>query len=238
MKLFRSTHAASRDQLTFRIILSIVSIGDPTDIAILKCIEEKFGELIDFERLHPKVYEIPFNSVNKFQLTVHETAKGYRIIMKGAPELIIQRCSTVYMEDANQPMNETWINRSNYHINKMAGMGHRVIGYCDIILDPELYPKNFAFTINELGVPNFPLENNMQFLGIVSMYDPLRPNTLMAVKRCRLAKIKVIMITGRVFYFLKNSFRRVLDIKEYMALFFNYSNIVCFYNNNNFVICF
>ena len=59
------------------------SVGSPTDVAILRCIEDLFGSLIDFQKLHPKVYEIPFNSVNKFQLSIHESAEGYRIVMKG-----------------------------------------------------------------------------------------------------------------------------------------------------------
>lgn len=176
------------------------SIGDPTDIAILQFIEELFGGLIDFQTLHPKVYEIPFNSVNKFQVSVHESAQGFRIIMKGAPELILKRCSTIYIDDQSKPMNDYWFNKSNQFIHQMTSSGHRVIGYCDLILDPEMYPKNFDFIINEVGIPNFPIESGMRFLGLISMKDPLRPNTFQAVKKCRSAGIKVTMVTGKSFF--------------------------------------
>ena len=166
------------------------------DIAILQYIEDLFGNLIDYQALHPKVYEIPFNSTNKFHLSIHETSDGYRIVMKGAPELIIQRCSSIFINDKYIEMTEYWVQRCNKYLTEMTKKGQCVIGYCDFILDRFEFPKNYEFHINELGVPNFPIKNTMRFLGLISMFDPLRPNTREAVKKCKTAGIRVIMITG------------------------------------------
>lgn len=97
-------------------------------------------------------------------------------------------------------MNAYWFKKSNQFVDQMTRSGHRVIGYCDLILDPEKYPKNFNFIINEVGVPNFPTDGGMRFLGLISLQDPLRPNTFQAVKKCRSAGIKVTMVTGKLAY--------------------------------------
>lgn len=175
------------------------------DIAILQYIEDLFGNLIDYHTLHPKVYEIPFNSTNKFHLSIHETAAGYRIVMKGAPELIIKRCSTIFINDKDVKMTQFWLKRFNKYLTEMTKKGQCAIGYCDFMLDRYEYPKNFEFIINELGVPNFPITNTMRFLGLISMFDPLRPNTREAVKKCKSAGIRVIMITGMQILFLNLS---------------------------------
>ncbi len=171
-------------------------VGDPTDIAILRFIESLFGGLIDYQKLHPKVYEIPFNPINKFHMSIHESREGYRIVMKGAPELILERCSTIYIDEKSIAMTPAWEKKAHNYLTEMASKGHRVIGYCDSILDPAQYPKSYDFKISELGVPNFPIGRDMRFLGLISMLDTLRPNTRSAVRKCKLAGIRVIMITG------------------------------------------
>lgn len=66
-------------------------------------------------------------------------------------------------------------------------MGERVMGFCDLDLDPNKYPKDFKFSTDPL---NFPLEG-LRFLGLISMIDPPRPTVPHAVGLCQSAGIKV-----------------------------------------------
>ena len=73
--------------------------GDASEAALLKCTELSNGNVMEYRRRHKKVCEIPFNSTNKFQVSVHETEDEkdprYLLVMKGAPERILDRCSTI-----------------------------------------------------------------------------------------------------------------------------------------------
>jgi len=71
-------------------------------------------------------------------------------------------------------------------------MGERVLGFCDLTLSPHEYPIGYQFDIEEV---NFPLDN-LRFLGLVSMIDPPRGTVPDAINKCRMAGIKVIMVTG------------------------------------------
>ncbi|MEQ2267797.1 Sodium/potassium-transporting ATPase subunit alpha-2 [Xenotaenia resolanae] len=68
--------------------------GDASESALLKCIEVCSGSVRDMRARNPKVAEIPFNSSNKFQLSIHEVEEspsGHLLVMKGAPERILDR---------------------------------------------------------------------------------------------------------------------------------------------------
>merc|ERR1712215_110105 len=75
---------------------------------------------------------------------------------------------------------------------ELGGLGERVLGFCDTLLDAEKFPKGFAFDSDD---PNFPLEG-LRFVGLMSMIDPPRAAVPDAVMKCRSAGIKVIMVTG------------------------------------------
>merc|ERR1719216_857121 len=70
--------------------------GDASEAAILKCTELSEGNVMEYRARNKKICEIPFNSTNKFQVSIHETEdpneKRYLMVMKGAPERILQRC--------------------------------------------------------------------------------------------------------------------------------------------------
>lgn len=83
----------------FPILVFSDCAGDASETAILKCMEIAIGNVMDYRRKNQKVCEIPFNSTNKYHLTIHESAEegGYLICMKGAPERILERCSTIFI---------------------------------------------------------------------------------------------------------------------------------------------
>jgi sodium/potassium-transporting ATPase subunit alpha len=74
--------------------------GDASEIALLKFSELTMGNITEFRKKNPKIAEIPFNSTNKYQVSVHEADDGdsrYLLVMKGAPERILDRCTTIML---------------------------------------------------------------------------------------------------------------------------------------------
>merc|ERR1711994_488618 len=142
------------------------------------------------------VCEIPFNSSNKFQVSIHETEdpqdNRYLLVMKGAPERILDRCSTIVVDGTERPLNDEWKDAFNTAYMELGGLGERVLGFCDMILPADKYPVGYPFDADE---ENFPLEG-LRFVGLMSMIDPPRAAVPDAVSKCRPAGIKVIMVTG------------------------------------------
>merc|ERR1739846_138874 len=170
--------------------------GDASEAAILKCTELTKGNVMDYRARNKKVCEIPFNSQNKFQVSIHETEdpneKRYLMVMKGAPERILERCSTIVIDGTERPLTQDWKNAFESSYMQLGGLGERVLGFCDFMLPADKYPKGYPFDPDE---ENFPL-SGLRFVGLMSMIDPPRAAVPDAVLKCRSAGIKVIMVTG------------------------------------------
>merc|ERR1712045_707288 len=170
--------------------------GDASEAAILKCTELSLGDVMGYRARNKKVCEIPFNSTNKFQVSIHETEdkndNRQLLVMKGAPERILDRCTTIIVEGRELPMTEEWKNAFETAYMELGGLGERVLGFCDYMLPADKYPSGFPFDADEV---NFPLDN-LRFVGLMSMIDPPRAAVPDAVTKCRSAGIKVIMVTG------------------------------------------
>jgi len=169
--------------------------GDASEAAILKLTELSKGDVLKFRSNNKKVAEIPFNSANKYQVSIHEQngKTPYRLVMKGAPERILERCDTIWVNGKEEPMNEHWKNQFEDAYMHMGGLGERVLGFCDFVLPEDKFDKNYKFDIEEKD--NFPL-TGLRFVGLMSMIDPPRAAVPDAVAKCRSAGIKVIMVTG------------------------------------------
>lgn len=143
-----------------------------------------------------KLVEIPFNSTNKFQLSIHETAenkhKGALLVMKGAPERIIEKCDKLLMNGETINMTDEWKRAFNDTYEVLGGMGERCLGFCDGRLDNDKYGVNYHYDAENI---NFPTDN-LRFLGFISLIDPPKPSVPEAVAKCRSAGIKVFMVTG------------------------------------------
>merc|ERR1712025_458938 len=170
--------------------------GDASEAAILKCTELSNGNVMDYRKKNNKVCEIPFNSTNKFQVSIHETEdkndNRQLLVMKGAPERILDRCSTIIVEGRELPMTEEWKAAFETAYMELGGLGERVLGFCDFMLPADKYPNGYPFDADDV---NFPLEG-LNFVGLMSMIDPPRAAVPDAVAKCRGAGIKVIMVTG------------------------------------------
>jgi len=170
--------------------------GDASEAAILKLTELSKGDILKFRSENKKVAEIPFNSANKYQVSIHEQGgkTPYRLVMKGAPERIMEKCDTIWVNGKDEPLNDHWKKQMEASYMELGGLGERVLGFCDFVLPEDDFPKDYPFDIEETP-PNFPL-SGLRFVGLMSMIDPPRAAVPDAVAKCRSAGIKVIMVTG------------------------------------------
>ncbi|KAL3120582.1 hypothetical protein niasHT_007874 [Heterodera trifolii] len=176
-------------------ILKRECTGDASEVALLKFTEITVGNVVEYRQKNRKIAEIPFNSTNKYQLSIHETDDGhpgYLIVMKGAPERILQRCSHMLLKGQDVEMTPQMRENFERAYLELGGMGERVLGFCDFRLDHDKFPKGFEFDVED---PNFPIEG-LRFVGLISMIDPPRAAVPDAVAKCRSAGIKVVMVTG------------------------------------------
>merc|ERR1719420_2651160 len=112
--------------------------------------------------------------------------------MKGAPERILDRCSTILMDGEEKKLDSDMKDAFNQAYLELGGLGERVLGFCDLMLESDKYPEGYPFDGDDV---NFPLDG-LRFVGLMSMIDPPRAAVPDAVSKCRSAGIKVIMVTG------------------------------------------
>lgn len=154
--------------------------GDPTETAFLRACRASKREL---EREYPRVGEIPFTSARKMMTTAHKTEGGYRIISKGAPDVLIARCTQMLKGSAAAPFSGSMKAKLLSENSRLAERALRVlaVAYKDV---PSL-PGDDRET-----------ESELIFCGLIGMEDPPRPGVKAAVAECRRAGIIPVMITG------------------------------------------
>ncbi|XP_062390800.1 sodium/potassium-transporting ATPase subunit alpha-1b isoform X1 [Sardina pilchardus] len=171
--------------------------GDASESALLKCIELCCGSVREMRDQYSKISEIPFNSTNKYQLSIHKnpnaaTESTHLLVMKGAPERILDRCSTIMIQGKEQPLDEEMRDAFQNAYLELGGLGERVLGFCHLNMPDDQFPQGFQFDTDDL---NFSTDD-LCFVGLMSMIDPPRAAVPDAVGKCRSAGIKVIMVTG------------------------------------------
>ena len=153
--------------------------GDPTEVAIVEEALKRGKNKIELYQHMPRINEISFDSNRKMMTTIHKINNGYRIITKGALEALSTRC---VKEIGENSFNRIKVQNENL---KMANDALRVLAVA--YKDVEVLPS----TINSQNV-----ENNLIFVGLIGMMDPPREGVEEAIRDCRYAGIKTVMITG------------------------------------------
>ena len=123
------------------------------------------------------------------QLHVEENNSNHIILIKGAPERIVERCSTIYINGSNLELTAEWVAHFQAAYETLGGLGERVLGFCDKHAN---YASDYVF---DADAGNFPM-TGLRFVGLISLIDPPRPNVPSAIEKCRLAGIRVTMVTG------------------------------------------
>jgi len=154
----------------------------------------------------------------RVQVSIHELAdepqQPYLLVMKGAPERIVDRCTTILIDGVEHELNDQWKEAFNTAYLDLGGLGERVLGFCDYNLPPDQYPKEYEFVAED---ENFPL-TGLRFVGLMSMIDPPRAAVPDAVAKCRSAGIKVCTFSSIIVVFkLINSFISVSHHYECVA---------------------
>lgn len=170
--------------------------GDASETAILKCMELQYGNVAKYRQKYPKLTEIPFNSTNKFQVSIHDMRDPrdprHLLVMKGAPERIIKLCNKILINDKEYDLDEEWKEAFNQTYHTLGTYGERVLGFCDCKMPLDRFPIGHVFDADN---PDF-LDIGFRFVGLISMIDPPRAAVPDAVIKCREAGIKVVMVTG------------------------------------------
>jgi magnesium-transporting ATPase (P-type) len=151
--------------------------GDGVDVAFL-VLAGKFGLQYEHERRRcQQLGSIPYESANAYSASVNGYAGGYEIFVKGSVERLLTMCSCAHGVDTSV------YQRIEEQANTLAKSGYRVLALAHRRVD--IAPAEPAEFLNDV-----------EFIGIVGMIDPLRPEAIAAVQDCKNARIKVAMITG------------------------------------------
>lgn len=149
--------------------------GDPTETAIVDIAVMEGINKNELEREMPRVAELPFDSERKLMSTVHPCADGWRVMVKGAPDVLLRRCG----------LKEEYASEAIWHNEAMAERALRVLGVA--YKDVSAFPEKISTEALEVG---------LTFVGLIGMIDPPRVEVKQAVAECHAAGIRPIMITG------------------------------------------
>lgn len=159
--------------------------GEPTEAALVAYADKLELPKTKLEDSFPRVMEAPFDSMRKMMSTVHESENGYVQYTKGAPDVVLSKCTSYYENGKQLPMTDEKRNEILAGNKEMADKALRVLcGAMRIYKDKPESEEAAA------------LEQELCYIGLTGMIDPVRPEVVDAIKECRQAGIRPIMITG------------------------------------------
>ncbi|OGP55436.1 MAG: ATPase [Deltaproteobacteria bacterium RBG_13_52_11] len=159
--------------------------GDPTEGALVVAAVKAGLHETEMRLENPRIEEIPFSSERKRMTTIHHMADGKKMaFMKGAPEVVLQRCSHIVDDTGMMELNETGRGQILKVNEEMAHGALRVLGFA------------YRDCPDAIECTEERLEHDMVFLGLVGMMDPPRKEAIEAINVCKQIHIKPIMITG------------------------------------------
>lgn len=161
-------------------------IGDPTETALVDYALSIGTDKRELEKKFPRVSELPFDSDRKLMTTIHEIEKGlYRVLTKGAPDVLLSKCSDIYVDGKVVPLTEEHSKKIMESNKGLANEALRVLAFA--YREEKEEPVNPSPENTEKG---------LIFIGLVGMIDPPRDEVRDAVAVCRKAGIRPVMITG------------------------------------------
>jgi Ca2+-transporting ATPase len=159
--------------------------GDPTEGALIVAAAKAGFHQVEVRLESPRIGEIPFSSERKLMTTIHQ-GQAHKLIayMKGAPEIVVKRCTHILEDGGLREFTESEKARVLKANEQMAQGSLRVLG--------------IACKEHSEGIEVFEeeIEKEMVFLGLMGMMDPPRKEAIEAVKVCKDVKIRTIMVTG------------------------------------------
>jgi len=177
--------------------MDVQIVGDASETALLR-FADSFKPIESIRERLPMLFEVPFNSTNKFHVMIVEDISpkatyARRLLIKGAPEVVLKFCKTWTKETNPVEIDESFTKEFQLAYERFGGQGERVLGFAEIPLESN-EKQDVAY--NEDVVMEILNHKNLTFIGLVSMMDPPREGVADAVIKCKTAGIKVVMITG------------------------------------------
>ena len=162
------------------------AVGEPTECALVNFATKSGILKPEASEKQPRIGEAPFDSMRKMMTTVHKTSDG-KIIQytKGAPDELLRRCTKIITENGIEPLTDRKRAEILAQNKEMADKALRVLAAACRMHDSE--PAEYTSEA---------LERDLIFVGLCGMIDPVRPEVLDAIKACKTAGIRPIMITG------------------------------------------
>ncbi|CAG8725477.1 6392_t:CDS:2, partial [Acaulospora colombiana] len=180
--------------------------GDSTDTGLLRFAED-LRESTSTDRLEFKtIYQIPFNSKNKFAITIHRSTSENAdndletseviLFCKGAPEILLEKCTSYLHPDGTErQLDPESRNLVSAMQNSWSSKGRRVLLLTKRIIPSQVFPGNASSDIemNDLALS---FNKNLCIIGLVGIVDPPRAEIPEVVRRCRRAGVRIFMVTG------------------------------------------
>ena len=159
--------------------------GEPTECALVNFAYSVGLKKQDMEKATPRVDEAPFDSGRKMMSTIHDLGGSFVQYTKGGPDVVLARCAYYYENGECKPMTEAKRAEIMAANKAMADRALRVLAAAK--RDWDVKPAD-----------NSPeaLEQDLVFIGLTGMIDPVRPEVKAAIEDCRRAGIRAVMITG------------------------------------------
>jgi len=157
--------------------------GDPTELALVDFAAKKGIAVDELRKAYPRLKEIPFDSKRKIMSTVHRMGESEHLLVKGAPDFLLARCSRIPRNGVEVPLGEKEYLQVSKRIEQMAEEGLRVLAFAwkDLV-----HHESF----------NEETEANLVFAGLVGLIDPPRPKVKKALQDAKSAGMRTIMVTG------------------------------------------
>ncbi|KAJ3078622.1 hypothetical protein HDU99_000469, partial [Rhizoclosmatium hyalinum] len=170
-------------------------LGDATEAGLIRFAALKLPNYDTALDTYPKVFEIPFNSTNKWAMTIHKKKHATGSLMlyiKGAPERVLKICKTIHDGTRAVPLTAEHNAQFEEMYTLFASKGHRVLAFACLVLPESEFPANFEFKKDPINYPT----SDFTFLGLTSLEDPPKHGVREAIGKCRAAGIRVMMVTG------------------------------------------
>ncbi|NLG15719.1 MAG: HAD-IC family P-type ATPase [Fibrobacter sp.] len=162
--------------------------GDPTEGALLVLAGKAGADVSTQRSSFPLLKRFPFESIRKRMSSIHQLpGTGRRAFVKGSPRETINLCTSVLIDQKPVPTQESHISELCRTVDSFANDGLRVLA---------LAFKDIDNQTNLESLTNESVEKDLTLIGITAMYDPPRPEVEAAVRECREAGIRIVMITG------------------------------------------
>lgn len=159
------------------------AVGDPTETALLSFCRTIGGDENKVREEFPRLQEIPFDSDRKLMSTLHFRNDRYEMLIKGAPDVLLARCTSVEQNGEVLPLTDEIRSAIVDQNRDFSSQGLRVLAFAKKVLS-----ENRPLTLED--------ENDLIFTGLIAMMDPPRVESAPAVADCRRAGIRPVMITG------------------------------------------